>query len=208
MDRVENATMVDIDGNYDFFSKLNLIDLARFRELRKTRHVLVVDTETADGMKKRTLAQIGYIVLDPEGNLVTKVNEFVSGAKQILWEGSQITMDQIRGGWPPELIRDRFIRDLNKYTPVVVAHNAQFDIGVIRKIGVDFCKTPIFCTCHDKEIRATCKIPLKNSTRYFKSPKQEELAKYCGINYTDLILHTAYDDVCLLWRILQDPLFF
>ena len=201
--------MLDIDGRPDGFTKLNLIDLPKFRDLRKSRNILVIDTETADGWKLKTLAQVGYVVKNTSGDVLETMDEYVYGAKCIEWEDSKLDLNMIRQGMPKELVRDRLYRSLCRWNPIIVAHNVSFDIPILQKqLGIDFGHRPIFCTCRDIHIKNICRLPLKNSKKCFKSPKQDELATHCNVPFDDLVLHTAYDDVLLLTRILDHPMFF
>ena len=200
---------VDILGRFDHdYQRLNMIKLPQFRELRKHRNILVLDTETADGIKIRTLAQIGYILESPSGEVLSSMDEYVYGAKKIVWKDSKLEMQKIKQGLPPEFVRDRLNKVLRTYNPIVVAHNVFFDVPILQKIGVYFLNHEIFCTCRDPFIKNILKLPYKGSKNRFKAPKQEELAKFCGQTWNDLTLHTAYDDVVLLTRILRHPIFF
>jgi len=115
------------------------------------RYLVVLDTETTglDPVKER-LTEFGAILIDPNRSQVMEFDTLINPEVDVPENITQITgiTNEMVSTAPTFKTASTDIYNIISYkNPVIVAHNAQFDIGFLResfkRIGIDF---ELICT--------------------------------------------------------------
>lgn len=165
-----------------------------------TQKLLVIDMETnAIGSMRppqQTITQFGWILFDEKGNTLQQANNIVLGAKQInRVYANSLTLDEIKQkGIPLQNAFDNMCQYIDSET-IIYAHNADFDIGLLKYAGLNLPEVKIVCTM--KNSINFCRLPKTgHAAKYpgFKFPKLSELANKLDIEVNTNNLHDALYD--------------
>ena len=170
---------------------------------------LAFDTETsAVGSMRRpvtqVLMQLAWVISDASGNVVREENHFVTGATQVgPFAPHGITVDYVNrhGSCPREIIA-KFMADAVRVAASggrVVAHNLDFDVGVLEYAGAVFpsgVMDACLCTMKQRAVIRFCK--LSTSRGRPKYPKLSELYSAVHGKAPDGTLHDALFDANVL----------
>ena len=161
---------------------------------------LVIDMETnAIGSMRppqQTITQFGWILFDEYGNTIKEANDIVLGATKInrVYNNS-LTLEEIKQKGVP--LQDAF-NNMCQYIDsetIIYAHNADFDIGLLKYAGLILPTVKIVCTM--KNSINFCRLPKTGyAAKYpgFKFPKLSELANKLDIQVNNNCLHDALYD--------------
>ena len=118
-------------------------------DLSEEEYYLILDCETdAIGSfrpPRQKLLQLGFILLDSSFNVILKYEEYNREIKKVgSFHDVSILKKSSRGKALSAVLND-LETILDKYSPTIVAHNAEFDVGVIGKAGLRI-RLPVLCT--------------------------------------------------------------
>ena len=168
-----------------------------------TVYHLILDVET-DGIgtfrpPTQTLCEIGWIFLK-NGKETERYTSFVKGATKLNNNfPHQFTIKNLNeeGGTPKQAL-ERLQKIVDMYQPTIVAHNIDFDIGILKKTGLrGINKLPRLCTV--KRSIKYCKLPSFHG--HYKYPKMNELSQRLGCKTRGD--HTAMGDCTALLEIFH-----
>jgi len=161
---------------------------------------LVLDMETnAIGSMippQQTITQFGWILFDENGHTLQYANDVVLGATKInrVYENS-LTLEEInQKGIPLKQAFKKMSKNIDSNT-IIYAHNADFDIGLLKYANLPLPNSKIVCTM--KSSIEFCKLPKTGyASRYpgYKFPKLSELAHKLNIKINSDNLHDALYD--------------
>lgn len=172
---------------------------------------LVFDCETTGLMQSLQARpiQLGWIVLNDAGEEQDSYEFLIKTVEHVPIIASAIhkidTQKLLEYGLNPPDVLKKFglaIDQIQKVGGRIVAHNADFDVNMLRRVYNDYNITEhmninienVFCTM--KESTKWCKLPpMKYNT--YKWPKLYELANALDIHYDSSILHGAREDARL-----------
>ena len=173
--------------------------------------MLAFDCETT-GLLRTTSSrpiQLGWVVLDAEGRETEAREVLLKTVEVVPPESSKIhkiTTERLRSdGVDPAPALDEFLlaaRQVLAAGGLLVAHNAAFDVEMVRRAcadcGLQSIRTnDVFCTMTHSTAR--CELP---PFRYgaYKYPKLSELAESLELDYDAAALHGALADARLTTR--------
>ena len=165
---------------------------------------LILDVET-DGIgtfrpPTQTLCEIGWIFLK-NGKEIERHAAFVKGVTKLNNNfPHQFTIKDLNEyGGTPKQVFSILQKIVCRYTPTVVAHNADFDIGILKRAGLrGIDRLPRVCTL--KRSIEYCKLPPFRYGHY-KYPKMDELSQCLGCKTRGD--HTAMGDCAALMEIFH-----
>nr|QBK86247.1 MAG: exonuclease [Marseillevirus LCMAC102] len=170
---------------------------------QSTVYHLILDVET-DGIgtfqpPTQTLCEIGWIFLK-NGKEIERYTSLVKGASKLNNFPHQFTIKNLNEeGCTPKQALKRLQKIVGRYTPTVVAHNIDFDIGILKKAGLrGIDKLSRLCTL--KRSIKYCKLPPFRYGHY-KYPKMDELSQRLGCKTRSD--HTAMGDCTALLEIFH-----
>lgn len=172
---------------------------------------LFFDTETnaLGRMAKpvtQTLMQLAWVVTDLTGVVTLTQNRLVKGARSVgRYAPHGLTPDYVEvNGDEPAVVLAAFMKDVRDVVAsggCLVAHNADFDVGVLQHAGLDSLEA--FCTMKNPEIMAYVGC---RTTRGLKYPKLSELfVKLFGTQPSET-LHDALGDTHVLRKCFHELL--
>jgi len=161
---------------------------------------LVIDMETngIGSMRppQQTITQFGWILFDESGYTLEYGNDIVLGATEVnrIYDNS-LTLEEInQKGIPLNQAFDKMCKNIDSKT-IIYAHNADFDIGLLKYAKLPLPNSKIVCTM--KNSIDFCKLPKTGyAKRYpgYKFPRLSELANKLNITIDDGNLHDALYD--------------
>lgn len=163
---------------------------------------IVLDLET-NGIgsmhpPRQTITQFAWILFDENGTTLDYGNDVVSGATQVRkFYDNALGLDEINErGIPLQCAFDKMVIHIDERT-TLYAHNADFDIGLIKYAGLQLPDVKIVCTM--KNSIEFCKMPKTGlaAFRYpggYKYPRLSELASKLKLKLDESKLHDALYD--------------
>lgn len=143
---------------------------------------LIIDTETTGPSSEDEIIEFAYIKIDCN-NSVVKQGDFLIHAEKV----NKISKDKIvKEG----VTTSRFIKILNRLlinVDTIVAHNAAFDIGMIKatykRYGVMLKKTKVVCTMNDAKCHFISGYRLHEVYNHFY-PKDKKVTSHRASDIT------------------------
>ena len=145
----------------------------------------------------QTITQFAWILFDEEGKTLDYGNDIVLGAMEVkAFYDNALSVDEInKNGIPLETAFSKMIVHIDK-TTTLYAHNADFDVGLIKYAGLELPKVKIVCTM--KKSINFCQIPKTGlvALKYpgYKYPRLSELASKLKLKLDETKLHDALYD--------------
>ena len=165
---------------------------------------LFFDTETdANGRMSKpvtqTLMQLAWVVTDSAGGILVTQNRLLKGATRVgKYAPHGLTPAHVaEHGEEPSVVLEAFMedaRDVVAHDGRLVAHNCDFDIGVLEHAGAVL-DMPTFCTMKDASIMAYVGV---RTARGFKYPRLAELFVKLFGKEPEETLHDALGDTQVL----------
>lgn len=162
---------------------------------------LVLDMETngigSMNPPRQTITQFGWILFDKSGNTLEEGNDIVLGAKAVnlIFENS-LTLEEIaEKGIPLEEAFAKMRQHIDNNT-VIFAHNASFDIGLLKYANLDLPdNVRIICTMRGSiNFCALAKKGYGSKYPGYKFPRLNELAEKLNVEVDTNNLHDALYD--------------
>ena len=144
--------------------------------------------------------QVAFIVSDNTGTeIYRKGSTLVAGATKIGKFQKMLTLEQVnREGVSPEDAIEMVLKDLNPAKTMIVAHNLDFDLGILLNHANPEQKKKLRKMSKYDTMKVgayLCKLPNQNGYSDYKYPALSELAFHFNISTENVQLHNAEEDV-------------